>query len=76
MLGVTMPGHARAVVVGAGIAGARQFERLELESVVSVPLLDKSFLLSQEGANEVDAFSARVGLVALRGSFTVASWTS
>ena len=60
-------------LIAAGIAGARQFERLELESVVSVPLLDKRFLLSQEGANEVDAFSARVGLVALRGSFTVAS---
>ena len=60
-------------LIAAGIAGARQFERLELESVVSVPLLDKSFLLSQEGANEVDAFSARVGLAALRGSFTVAS---
>ena len=60
-------------LIAAGIAGARQFERLELESMVSVPLLDKSFLLSREGANEVDAFSARVGLVALRGSFTVAS---
>ena len=65
-----------AVAIGlivAGMASARQFERLELESVISVPLLDRSFLLSQEGANEVDAFSARVGLVALRGSFTVAS---
>ena len=60
-------------LIAAGMASARQFERLELESVISVPLLDKSFLLSQEGANEVDAFSARVGLVALRGSFTVAS---
>ena len=60
-------------LIAAGMASARQFERLELESVVSVPLLDKCFLLSQEGANEVDAFSARVGLVALRGSFTVAS---
>ena len=60
-------------LIAAGMASARQFERLELESVISVPLLDKSFLLSQEGANELDAFSARVGLVALRGSFTVAS---
>ena len=63
-------------LIAAGMASARQFERLELESVISVPLLDKSFLLSQEGANEVDAFSVRVGLVALRGSFTVASSTS
>ncbi len=76
-----------AVAVGmiaAAITNARQFERLELDSVVSVPLLDSSFLGNgqeeekQEGeegdeAEEVDFFAARVGLVALRGSFTVAS---
>ena len=60
-------------LIAAGVASARQFERLELDSVVSVPLLDRSFLGSQEDADEVDSFSARVGLVALRGSFTVAS---
>ena len=60
-------------LIAAGMASARQFERLELDSVVSVPLLDRSFLGSQEDADEVDSFSARVGLVALRGSFTVAS---
>ena len=60
-------------MIAAGMASARQFERLELDSVVSVPLLDRSFLPGEEGAEEPDAFSARVGLVALRGSFTVAS---
>ena len=60
-------------LIAAGMASARQFERLELDSVVSVPLLDRSFLGSQEDADEIDSFSARVGLVALRGSFTVAS---
>ena len=60
-------------LIAAGMASARQFERLELDSVVSVPLLDRSFLGSPEDADEVDSFSARVGLVALRGSFTVAS---
>ena len=60
-------------LIAAGMASARQFERLELDSVISVPLLDQSFLVSQGGEDEVDAFSARVGLVALRGSFTVAS---
>ena len=59
-------------LIAAGMASARQFERLELDSVISVPLLDRSFL-GREGEDEVDAFSARVGLVALRGSFTVAS---
>ncbi len=73
-----------AVAVGmiaAAVTNARQFERLELDSVVSVPLLDHSFLASGEGDEEAgvdsvpdeDFFSARVGLVALRGSFTVAS---
>ena len=60
-------------LIAAGMASARQFERLQLDSVVSVPLLDRSFLNSDEGASDQDAFSARVGLVALRGSFTVAS---
>ena len=62
-----------AVVLGlvtAGLASARQFERLELDSVVSVPLLDSTFLA---GGGDRDQFSARVGLVALRGTFTVAS---
>ena len=61
-------------LIAAGMASARQFERLELDSVVSVPLLDQSFLASQQDEEEeADAFSARVGLVALRGSFSVAS---
>ncbi len=60
-------------LIAAGMAGARQFERLELDRVVSVPLLDQSFLESDESAEETDEFSARVGLVALRGSFSVAS---
>ena len=47
----------------AGMVAARQFERLELDSVISVPLLDQAFLQSVEA----DDFSARVGLVALRG---------
>ena len=60
-------------LIAAGMASARQFERLELDSVVSLPLLDKSFLSGVGVAEPGDAYSARVGLVALRGSFTVAS---
>ena len=60
-------------LIAAGMARARQLERLELDSVVSVPLLDRSFLDGKGGEDEADVFSARVGLVALRGSFTVAS---
>ena len=62
-------------LIAAGIAHARQFERLELDSVVSVPLLDRSFLSDQQDTDRLDEFSARVGLVALRGSFTVAPST-
>ncbi len=65
-----------AVAIGlivAAMAAARQFERLQLDSVVSVPLLDQSFL--EEGADDASGggYSARAGLVALRGTFTVAS---
>ena len=60
-------------LIAAGMASARQFERLQMDSVVSVPLLDRSFFGAQDDEDTVDEFSARVGLVALRGSFTVAS---
>ena len=62
-------------LIAAAMASAKQFERLELDSVVSVPLLDRTFLASKEQADDEQAsdFSARVGLVSLRGSFSVAS---
>ena len=60
-------------LIAAGMANARQLERLELDSVVSVPLMDQTFFSEHEDASGMDPYSARVGLVALRGSFTVAS---
>ncbi len=60
-------------LIAAGMASARALERLQLDSVVSVPLLDQSFLGGWSDQSEADAFSARVGLVALRGTFSVAS---
>ena len=65
-----------AVAIGlivAGLAHAGQLENLELDSVVSVPLLDQMFLYEGEEVEGADPFEARVGMVALRGSFTVAS---
>ena len=65
-----------AVAVGmiaAAVTSARQFERLELDSVVSVPLLDQTFFGADLEDEDADAFAARVGLVSLRGTFTVAS---
>ena len=66
-------------LIAAGMASARRLERLQLDSVVSVPLLDQSFLAPSDETDEedaADAFSARVGMVALRGTFTVASSSS
>ncbi len=75
-------------LIAAGLASSRQLERLQLDSVVSVPLLDHSFLdddmaelLAGEppggrgapAADDGEVFSARAGLIKLRGSFTVAS---
>lgn len=65
-----------AVAIGlivAGLATARHWERLELDSVVSVPLLDSVFLEPEGRLDDMDVFSARVGLVRLGGSFSVAS---
>ena len=60
-------------LIAAGMAHALQLERLELDSVVSVPLLDRTFFDGLEAGTGADRFDARIGLVALRGSFTVAS---
>ena len=59
-------------LIAGGMVHARQLERLELDSVVSTPLLDRT-LLGPDGEEEESAFAARAGLVALRGSLTVAS---
>ena len=74
-----------AVAVGlvvAALTGARQVERLELDKVISTPLLDMTFLADPEADDDSafdlesdDPFSARVGLLSLRGSFTAASST-
>ncbi len=62
-----------AGMIAAAVTSARQFERLELDSVVSVPILDQSFFGGRTREDDLESFEARVGLVALRGSFTVAS---
>ncbi|MYK29633.1 MAG: SulP family inorganic anion transporter [Gammaproteobacteria bacterium] len=57
-------------LIAAGLVGSRHLERLQLDNVVSLPFLDRSFLTTSPQA---DPFAARVGLVALRGQFSVAS---
>ncbi len=60
-------------LIAAGLTSARQLERLELDSVVSVPLLERGFFATTSGETAADEFAARVGMVALRGRFTAAS---
>ena len=60
-------------LIAAGMAHARQLESLELDSVVSVPFLDQTFFSGQEDMITDDPFAARIGMVQLNGSFTVAS---
>lgn len=64
-------------LIAAGMVAARQIERQELDSVVSTPLLDQVFLYDSPeeaaAANEGDEFAAHVGVVGMRGRFSVAS---
>ena len=64
-------------LIAAGFAHARRLESLEVDSVVSAPLLDMDFLRLTPPADgedgDFDPFSARVGLVSFRGQFSVAS---
>ena len=66
-----------AVAIGlivAGMAHAQEMEVLELDSVVSVPLLDQDFFAEHpEMVALEDEYLARTGLITLKGSFTVAS---
>ena len=63
-----------AGMIAAAVTSARQFERLELDSVISVPILDHVFFAGhEEEGREFDVFSARVGMVMLKGTFSVAS---
>ncbi len=62
-----------AVVLGliaAFIGNATALERAEMDSVLSVPLLDSTILPESGNA---DPLSARTGLLAFRGTFTAAS---
>ena len=60
-------------LIAAGMVHARQLESLELDSVVSVPVLDQVFFAGHPEEEEMDPYAARVGVVRLKGNFTVAS---
>ena len=60
-------------LIAGGMVHARRLERLELDSVVSVPLLEASFFSDATMPAQDDPHAARVGMVALRGTLSVAS---
>ena len=60
-------------LIAGGMVHARRLEQLELDSVVSVPLLDTAFFSGEETLTHADPLAARVGMVALRGTVSVAS---
>ena len=60
-------------LIAGGMVHARRLERLELDGVISVPLLDATFFADREPSTRGDPHAARVGMVALRGTLSVAS---
>ena len=65
-----------AIAVGffvAGMANALRSERQELNQTVSTPLLDMVLFPEGELPPDADPFRARVGLLSLRGSYSIAS---
>ena len=60
-------------LVAAAMASARQFERLDMDSVVSTPLPDQSVVPGSDGPDTETSLAGRVGLVSLTGSFSVIS---
>ncbi len=60
-------------LIAGGMVHARRLERLELDNVISVPLLEATFFAGEETSADGDSHAARVGMVALRGTLSVAS---
>ena len=60
-------------LIAGGMVHARRLERLELDSVISVPLLEATFFADDTIPALDDPHAARVGMVALGGTLSVAS---
>ena len=60
-------------LIAGGMVHARRLERLELDNVMSVPLLEASFFADGTIPSPGDPHAARVGMVALGGTLSVAS---
>ena len=60
-------------LITAGVVRSRESEREELDSVISMPVLDLVFFPHAEDVMGIDPLRVPVGLVKLRGRFSVAS---
>ena len=60
-------------LIAAGVVRSSESERHELDSVTSFPLLDPGFFPGGDDLTDVDPYRMPVGLVRLRGRFSVAS---
>ena len=60
-------------LITAGVVRSRESEREELDSVISMPILDLVFFPHAEDVTGIDLLQVPVGLVKLRGRFSVAS---
>ena len=60
-------------LIAAGVVRSRESERHELDRVRSLPLLNPAFFPESDNLVDVDPFEMPVGLVTLRGRFSIAS---
>ncbi len=60
-------------LIAAGVVRSRESERHELDRVRSLPLLNPAFFPESDNLVDVDPFRMPVGLVTLRGRFSIAS---
>ena len=60
-------------LIASGMVHARRLERLELDSVMSVPLLETAFFAGGGSPEQDDPHAARIGMVAIKGTLSVAS---
>ena len=60
-------------LIAGGMVHAWRLERLELDSVISVPVLDSAFFAGDKALAHADPHAARVGMVVLRGTLSAAS---
>lgn len=60
-------------LIAAGLMRSKELERYELASVISVPVMNPAFFPKTQNLLDIDPYRMPVGLVRLKGHFSVAS---